>query len=123
MSRGLAFRNAPENILRAFSEVRAISFSQWAELAPLVEDEEAQPRIVERAAIIADKGYTATRVAAELKAAAAGKTEIRSTEVRNRHGKVIATIQPSHRGDFTIKVKSLTEVHPSYRVEFGQLCT
>lgn len=121
MSRGLAFRKAPEDILKAFKDVRAISFSQWTELAPLIENEEAYPRLVERAGIVAGKAYTAARVASELKAAAAGKTEIKPIEVRNRHDKIVATIHPGHRGDFTIKVKSMAEHHPSYRLEFAKL--
>lgn len=121
MSRGLAFRNAPEEILAAFSDRREISLTQWMTLAPLLEDEDTRAKVIERAALIAGKDYAAPRVASELKAAAAGKAEIKALEVRNRHDRVIATIQPGHRGDFTIKVKPLKEAHSSHRLEFAKL--
>lgn len=121
MSRGLAFRKAPEAILGAFTDVRAISMTQWADLAPLIENEDTRARLLERAALIVGKGYGATRVAAELRAAAAGKQEIKPIEVRNRHERIIATIQPGHRSDFTIKVKPLAEAHPSYRLEYAKV--
>lgn len=121
MSRGLAFRNAPEQILAAFADPREISLTQWTELAPLVENDASRERMLERAALIKGKSYAAPRVAAELKAAAAGKKQIKPVEVRNRHDRVIATIQPGHRGDFTIKVKSMTETHPAYRLEYAKL--
>ncbi len=121
MNRGLAFQKAPSQILDAFADRRAISFTQWTELAPLIENEDTCARLVERAGLIVGKGYAATRVAAELKAAAANKAEIKAIEVRNRHDKVIAVIQPDHRGGFTIKVKPLAEAHPSYRLEFAKL--
>jgi ParB-like chromosome segregation protein Spo0J len=121
MNRGLAFQKAPAAILDAFPDRRAISLTQWVELAPLIENDDTRARLVERAGLIGGKGYAATRVAAELKAAAANKTEIRPFEVRNRHDKVIATIQPDHRGGFAIKVKPMLELHPSYRMEFAKL--
>ena len=121
MNRGLAFQKAPVQILDAFTDRRAISLSQWTELAPLIENEDTRARLVERAGLITGKGYAATRVAAELKAAAANKPEIKATEVRNRYDKVIAMIQPDHRGGFTIKVRPLAEAHPSYRLEYAKL--
>jgi ParB-like chromosome segregation protein Spo0J len=121
MSRGLAFRKAPEPILAAFSDRRAISLSQWIDLAPLIEKDDARVALLERAALIADKGYGAPRVAAELKAAAAGKVAIPVVEVRNRHDRVIATIQAGHRGDFIIKLKPMAEAHPSYRLEYARM--
>lgn len=121
LSRGLAFRKAPPVILDAFTDRRQVSLSQWIDLAPLVEDEGSRARLIERAALIIGKGYAAPRVAAELKAAAAGKTEIKAIEVKNRHDRVVATIQPDHRGGFTIKVKTMLEVHPSFRLEYARL--
>ncbi|MGY2735041.1 ParB/RepB/Spo0J family partition protein [Sphingomonas sp. UYP23] len=121
LSRGLAFRKVPDVILDAFADRRAISLSQWIDLAPLVEDPDSRAKLAERAALIAGKGYTAPRVAAELKAAAAGKTEIKAVEVRNRHDRIVATILPDHRGGFTIKVKPMTEAHPSFRLEYARL--
>ena len=120
MSRGLAFQNAPKSVLGAFSDVREISQSQWMELAPLLEDAETRARIVERAALLAGKGYGAVRVATELKAAAANKDKIDKVEVLNRHRKPIAVIQPNHRGGFTITVKPMVEVHPKYRAEYAK---
>lgn len=120
MSRGLAFQAAPKQLFRAFADVREISLSQWSELAPLLENEETRERILERAALLAGKGYGAVRVAAELKAAAAAKDKIEKVEVLNRHGKPIATIQPNHRGGFTISVKPMVEAHPTYRVEYAK---
>lgn len=121
LSRGLAFRKAPDTVLNAFADRRVISLSQWIDLAPLIENADSCAKLVERAALITGKGYTAPRVAAELKAAAAGKIEIRAVEVRNRHDRVVATIQPDHRGGFTIKVKPMTELHPSFRLEYARL--
>jgi len=121
MNRGLAFQRAPEAILAAFPDRRAISLTLWTELTPLVENADMRARLVERVGLIAGKGYNAARVAAELKAAAVNKAAIKAIEVRNRHDKVIAVIQPDHRGGFTIKVKPLAEAHPSYRLEFAKL--
>jgi ParB-like chromosome segregation protein Spo0J len=121
LSRGLAMQKAPETILAAFDDRRAITFSQWTELAPLVENQETRARLVERAALITGKGYAATRVTSELKAAAAGKVALQPVEVRNRHDKVIATIQPDHRGAISIKVRSMAEAHPTYRLEYARL--
>ena len=121
MSRGLAFRKAPEPILAAFADRRAISLSQWVDLAPLIENDDTRTALLTRAALITDKGYGAPRTAAELKAAAAGKVAIPAVEVRNRHDRVIATIQPGHRGDFTIKLKPMAEAHASYRLEYARV--
>lgn len=120
MSRGLAFQNAPKKVLGAFVDVREVSLSQWSDLAPLLDNEETRERILERAALLAGKGYGAVRVAAELKAAAAAKDKIEKVEVLNRHGKPIAMIQPNHRGGFTITVKPMVEAHPTYRVEYAK---
>lgn len=121
MNRGLAFQKAPAQILDAFADRRVISLTQWTELAPLIENEDTRARLIERAGLIAGKGYGATRVAAELKAAAANKAEIKPVEVRNRHDKLIATIQPDHRGGFALKVRPMAEAHPSYRLEYAKL--
>lgn len=121
MSRGLSFRKAPEPILAAFADRREISLSQWIDLAPLIENDDTREALLTRAALIAGKGYAAPRVAAELKAAAAGKVAIPAIEVRNRHDRVIATIQPGHRGDLTVKFKPMAEAHPSYRLEYARL--
>ena len=120
LSRGLAFQNAPKIVLSAFADVRQISLSQWMDIAPLLENEETSARIVERAALIAGKGYSAVRVATELKAAAANKDKFEKVDVKNRHGKQIATIQPNHRGGFSIAVKPMIEAHPTYRVEYAK---
>jgi hypothetical protein len=69
----------------------------------------------------AGKTFGFTALARKLTAAAAGKDEIKSTDVRNRHGKTIAVIVPDHRGAFTIRVKSMTEQHPTYRAEHAKL--
>ena len=62
-----------------------------------------------------------TALTHRLAAAAAGKDDIKMREVRNRHGKVIATIKPDHRGAFAIRVKSMTEQHPSYRIDHAKI--
>lgn len=120
MSRALAFRNAPDEVLAAFSDRREISQSQWMDLAPLLENGDSRARIIERAALLAGKGYGAVRVAAEFKAAAANRETIDKVEIRNRHGKLIGTIQPNHRGGFTITVKPMIEAHPSYRLDYAK---
>ncbi len=109
------------SILAAFADRREISLSQWTDLAPLIENDDTREALLTRAALIAGKGYAAPRVAAELKAAAAGKVAIPAIEVRNRHDRVIATIQPGHRGDLTVKFKPMAEAHPSYRLEYARL--
>jgi ParB-like chromosome segregation protein Spo0J len=120
MSRALAFRNAPAEVLAAFSDRREISQSQWMDLAPLLENGDSLTRIIERAALLVGKGYGAVRVAAEFKAAAANKETIDKVEVRNRHGKLVGAIQPNHRGGFTISVKPMIEAHPSYRLDYAK---
>lgn len=121
MSRGLAFRHAPEPILAAFTDRREISLSQWIDLAPLIENDDTRAALIARASLIAGMGYAAPRVASELKAAAVGKVRIETVEVRNRHDRIIATIQPGHRGDITVKLKPMAEAHPSYRLEYARL--
>ena len=117
VSRGLALQRADPTLLAAFGNLRDITMTQWGDLAPLLENDEARPRLLERAALLAGKELAAPRVVAELKAAAANKSEIKAIEVRNRHDKVIANIKPDHKGGFTIAVKPMREVHPSYRLE------
>lgn len=121
LSRGLAFRKAPDVILNAFADRREISLSQWIDLAPLVENPETLSRLIERAGLIAGKDYAAPRVAAEFKAAAAGKIALKIIEVRNRHDRVVATIQPDHRGGCTIKLKPLKELHSTHRLDHVRL--
>ncbi|RUN78437.1 hypothetical protein EJC47_00745 [Sphingomonas sp. TF3] len=121
INRGLALQNAPSAILDLVTDKRTISMSQWALVAPLLEAEETRARVLECAALHAGQTLGFTALAKKLKAAVAGKTEIRPTEVKNRHGKVIATVTPDHRGAFTIRVKSMTEQHPSYRIDHAKL--
>lgn len=120
MSRALAFRNAPANVLATFTDVREVTQSLWMDLAPLIENHETRARIFERASLLNGKGYTAARVVSEFKAAALNKDKIEKVEVLNRHGKPIAMIQPNHRGGFTITVKPMVEAHPTYRVEYAK---
>lgn len=117
INRGLALQKAPAAILNLIADKRAISMSQWAVVAPLLDD----PRVLECAALHAGQTLGFAALTKKLTAAAAGKNEIRPIEVRNRHGKVIATIAPDHRGAFTIRVKSMTEQHPSYRIDHAKL--
>lgn len=116
INRGLALQKAPSAILDLIADRRAISMSQWAVVAPLLED----PRVLECAALHAGQTFGFAALAKKLTAAAAGRSEIRPVEVKNRHGKVIATITPDHRGAFTIRVKSMTEQHPSYRIDHAK---
>ncbi|MBN2971002.1 ParB N-terminal domain-containing protein [Roseomonas aeriglobus] len=117
INRGLALQKAPVAILGLVADRRAISMTQWAQLAPLLEDEEQRERVLACAALMAGQTLGVAPLFRKLTAAAAGKDEIKPVEVRNRHGKVIATITPDHRGAFTIRVKSMTEQHPSYRLD------
>lgn len=121
INRGLALQKAPAAILDLVADKRAISISQWAMVAPLLEDDEQRARVLECAHLHAGQTLAFTALAKKLTAAAAGKDEIKPTEVRNRHGKVIATITPDHRGAFTIRVKSMTEQHPTYRADHAKL--
>lgn len=121
VSRGLALQRAEPAFLAAFDNVRDLTMTQWCDLAPLLENDEAQRRLLERAASLVGKGFAAPRVVAELKAAAANKAEIKAIEVRNRRDKVIATIKPDHKGGFTIAVKPMREDHPSYRIERAKM--
>ena len=121
VSRGLALQRADPAFLAAFGNLRDITMTQWCDLAPLLENDEARPRLLERAALLTGKGFAAPRVVAELKAAAANKAEIKVIEVRNRHDKVIATIKPDHKGGFAIAVKPMREDHPSYRQERAKI--
>lgn len=121
INRGLAQQKAPAAILDLVADKRAISMSQWVLVAPLLEDEEKRARVLECAALHAGQTLGFAALTRKLTAAAAGKDEIKSTEVKNRHGKLIATIAPDHRGAFTIRVKSMTEQHPSYRIDHAKL--
>lgn len=121
INRGLALQKAPAEILNLVADKRAISMSQWALVAPLLEDEERRARVLECAALHAGQSLGFAALVKKLTAAAAGKDEIKAVEVRNRHGKVIATITPDHRGAFAIRVKSMTEQHPSYRIDHAKL--
>ena len=121
VSRGLALQRADPSFLTAFGNLADITMTQWCDLAPLLENDDARPRLLERAALLADKGFAAPRVVAELKAAAANKAEIKAIDVRNRHDKVIGTIRPDHKGGFTIAVKPMREDHPSYRLERAKI--
>jgi ParB/RepB/Spo0J family partition protein len=121
INRGLALQKAPAAILDLVADKRAISMSQWAVVAPLLEDDERRARVLACAALHAGQPLGFAALAKKLIAAAAGKDEIRPIEVRNRHGKVIATIAPDHRGAFAIRVKSMTEQHPSYRTDHAKL--
>lgn len=121
INRGLALQKAPAAILDLVTDKRAISISQWALVAPLLEDEEKRARVLECAALHAGQTLGFAALTRKLTAAAAGKDEIKPIEVRNRHGKVIATVSADHRGAFTIRVKSMTEQHPSYRLDHAKL--
>ncbi|MBN8816546.1 MAG: ParB N-terminal domain-containing protein [Sphingomonas sp.] len=121
INRGLALQKAPAVILDLVADKRAISMSQWALVAPLLEDDESRARVLECAALHAGQTFGFTALTKKLTAAAAGKDEIRPVEVRNRHGRVIATVAPDHRGAFVIRVKSMAEQHPSFRLDHAKL--
>lgn len=121
ISRGLALQKAPPEILGLVADRRAISMTQWALLAPLLEDPDKRERVLDAAALLAGQTLAITTLTQRLVAAAAGKSEIKPQEVKNRHGKVIATIKPDHRGAFTIRVKSMTEHHPNYRNDHAKI--
>ena len=121
VNRGLALQKAPAAILDLVADKRAISMSQWAVVAPLLEDDEQRARVLECATLHAGQTLGFAALTKKLTAAVAGKDEIKPVEVRNRHGKAIATITPDHRGAFTIRVRSMTELHPSYRIDHAKL--
>lgn len=121
ISRGLALQKAPAALLDLVADKRAISMTQWALVAPLLEDEAKRGRVLECAALLGGKPLPFGTLTKKLTAAAAGKDDIKVTEVCNRHGRVIARITPDHRGAFTIRVLSLTEQHPSFRVDYAKL--
>lgn len=121
ISRGLALQKAPTAILDLIADKRAISMTQWSLVAPLIEDDERRARVLACAGLLAGQTLGVTALVKRLTAAAAGKSEIAPTEVRNRHDKIIATITPDHRGAFTVRVKSMTEQHPTYRIEHAKL--
>lgn len=121
INRGLALQKAPLAILDLVADRRAISMSQWAQLAPLLEDNGQRDRVLACAALLAWQTLAIAPLVRKLTAAAAGKNEIRPVEVRNRHGRLIATIAPDHRGAFSIRVKSMAEQHPSFRLDHAKL--
>ena len=121
ISRGLALQKAPAAILDPIADKRAISMTHWSVVAPLLEDDERRARVLECAGLLVGQTPSLAALVKRLTAAAAGKSEITPTEVRNRHDKVIATIMPDHRGPFTVRVKSMTEQHPTYRIEHAKL--
>ncbi|PZO81013.1 MAG: hypothetical protein DI632_00070 [Sphingomonas hengshuiensis] len=121
INRGLALQKAPAAILDLVADRRAISMTQWAQLAPLLEDDSQRDRILACAALLAGQTLAIAPLVRKLAAAAAGKDEIRPVEVKNRHGRIIATISPDHRGAFTIRVKSMAEQHPSFRLDHAKL--
>ncbi len=121
ISRGLALQKAPAVILNLVADRRAISMTQWAQLAPLLEHDEQRERVLACAALLSGTSLGVAALVRKLTAAAAGKEEITAVEVRNRHGRVVATITPDHRGAFAIRVKSMAEQHPSFRIDHAKL--
>ena len=121
INRGLALQRAPKEVLALYQGGRAITQTQWAKLAPLLEDEATCARVLTRAALLAGKRLSVPAVTKELIAAAADREAIAATEVKNRHGKVIAIITPDGRGGFTTRIRSMSEAHPSYRLEWLKL--
>lgn len=121
ISRGLALQKAPPAILDLVTDRRAISMTQWAQLAPLLENDEQRDRVLACAALLAGQTLGIAPLVRKLTAAAAGKEQIVPIEVLNRHKKVIAVITPDFRGSFTIRVKSMAELHPTYRIDHAKL--
>lgn len=121
INRGLALQKAPAAILDLIADKRAISMTQWSLVAPLLENDEQRARVLECAGLLAGQTLGVSALVKQLTAAAAGKDEIIPTQVLNRHNKVIAVITPDHRDSFTIRVKSMTEQHPTYRIEHAKL--
>lgn len=121
ISRGLALQKAPPAILDLVTDRRAISMTQWAQLAPLLEMDEQRDRVLACAALLAGQTLGIAPLVRKLTAAAAGKEQIVPIEVLNRHKKVIAVITPDFRGSFTIRVKSMAEQHPTYRIDHAKL--
>ena len=121
VNRGLALQKAPADVLDLFADRQAISQTQWMVLAPLLEDTTARDRILATAVELTGQTFAAAALVRKLTVAAAGKEEIRPSEVLNKHGRAIATITPDHKSGFAIKVKPMAELHPSYRVEHAKL--
>lgn len=121
INRGLALQKAPAAILDLVADKRAISMTQWSLVAPLLEDAEQRDRVMACASLLSGQPLGIAALVKKLTAAAAGKDEIKPTSVPNRHGKIIATITPDHRDAFTIRVKSMTEQHPSYRIDHAKM--
>ncbi len=121
ISRGLALQKAPAAILHLVTDRRAISMTQWAQLAPLLENDEQRDRVLACAALLVGQTLGIAPLVRKLTAAAAGKEQIVPVEVLNRHKKVIAVITPDFRGSFTIRVKSMAEQHPTYRIDHAKL--
>jgi hypothetical protein len=72
INRGLALQKAPAEILDLVADKRAISMSQWALVAPLLEDEECRGRVLECAALYAGQSLGFAALVKKLTAAAAG---------------------------------------------------
>ena len=121
ISRGLALQKAPPAILDLVADRRAISMTQWSQLAPMLENDEQRDRVLACAALLDGQTLGIAPLVRKLTAAAAGKDEITPVEVKNRHGRVIATVTPDHRGAFTIRVKAMAEQHPSFRLDHAKL--
>lgn len=121
INRGLALQKAPTDVIDLFADRQAISQTQWMVLAPLLEGAKTRERILTAAAEMIGQTFAAETLARKLTLAAAGKKEIKPRAVANKHGRVIATITPDHKSGFTIKVKPMAELHPSYRIEHAKL--
>ena len=121
INRGLAFQKAPAEVLALFADRQTIGISQWMVLAPLLENQETRSRILALADELAGQTIATAALVKKLAVAAAGKQEIKPREVTNRHSRVIATMIPDHKGGFTIKVKPMGELHPSYRIDYAKL--
>lgn len=121
INRGLALQKAPAAILDLVADKRAISMTQWSLVAPLLENDEQRARVLECAGLLGGQTLGMAALVRKLTAAAAGKDQITPTEVLNRHNKVIAVIAPDHRGAFTIRIKSMAEQHPTYRIDHAKM--
>lgn len=121
ISRGLALQKAPAAIIDLVADKRAISMTQWSLVALLLEQEDQRTRVLECAGRLAGQKLGVTALVKKLTAAAAGKEEITTTDVLNRHNKIIAMITPDHRGAITIRIKSMAEQHPTYRIDHAKM--
>ena len=121
INRGLALQKAPTEVIDLFADRQTISQRQWMVLAPLLEETRTRERILSAAAEMIGLTFAAATLVRKLTVAAAGKKEIKSRDVSNKHGRIIATITPDHKSGFAIKVKPMAELHPSYRIENAKL--